>query len=94
MIHLCEADANLSLGIIFGQRLQKQAEKLGALECEQWAAPGKQCIDAVLLKELTQIVSQLTRTPLGTLDMDVKACFNRIVVTLANLRGRQLGLTE
>ena len=94
VIHLYEADCNLSLGIVYGLRLEKQAEKLGALGQEQWACPGKQCIDAVLLKELTYLLSQLTRTPLGTLDKDATACFDRIVATLVNLRGRQLGLSE
>ena len=46
------------------------------------------------MKELTHWISQLTRTPLGTLDKDATACFDRIVVTLVNLRGRQLGLSE
>ena len=31
VMHLCEADANPSLGIIFNERLQRQAENLGAL---------------------------------------------------------------
>jgi hypothetical protein len=35
---------------------------------------------------------QLTKTDGGTFDNDVKACFDRIIPTLTNLRSHQLGV--
>ena len=61
---------------------------------EQWARPGRNCEEVLLLKELTYMMFELTRTPGATFDNDAKACYDRIVMVLAALRSNQLGIPE
>ena len=59
----------------------------------QWGArKGKQCIDVVLLKQLTYEIARLTRTSVVTIDNDAKSCFDRIVMCFAMHRTQQLGM--
>jgi hypothetical protein len=93
VIHLLEADLNLSLGIIWNRRLMAQGEKLGVFGDEQWSTRTGRCANTVvLLKHLTYEMMHLTKTDGGTFDNDAKACFDRIIPALTNLRSRQLGV--
>jgi hypothetical protein len=95
VIHIFEADLNLLLGIIWNRRLIQHGEKHKAYGEEQWGSrPGRSCEEVLLMKQLTYSLMELTRTPGGTFDNDAKACFDRIVMILAALRGQQLGLPE
>ena len=81
VIHIMEADLNLLMGILFGRRLSEHAEKHGAVSDYQWGArKGRQCIDVVLLKQLTYEILRLTRTSALTMDIDAAACFDRMVM--------------
>lgn len=94
-IHLVETDLNMILGIIWGRRILSQAEIHRSLNQEQWGSRKRQAaIDVALLKRLSYTVSRLTQSPLGTMDNDAKACYDRIIMPLALMRGHQLGLTH
>lgn len=92
VIHLFEADINILFGIIWSKRLVRHGENHGVHGEEQWARPGRNCEEVLLLKELTYMLLELTRTPGGTFDNDAKACYDRIVMVLAALRCKQLGI--
>jgi hypothetical protein len=71
-----------------------QGEKLGVFGDEQeWSSRTGRCANTVvLLKHLTYEMMHLTKTDGGTFDNDAKACFDRIIPALTNLRSRQLGV--
>jgi hypothetical protein len=93
VIHLLEADLNLALGIIWSRRLMKQGEELTDFGDEQWGSRyGRSASTVVLLKHFTYELMQLTKTDGGTFDNDAKACFDRIIPALTNLRSHQLGV--
>ena len=76
MIHLFEADLNLTFGIIWNRQLMHKAEIQGKLGPDQWGSrSGKSATDAVMLKRLTYELSALTRTNHGTFDNNAKACY-------------------
>jgi hypothetical protein len=83
-IHLFEADYNWTLGLIFGNRMVHSAEKQGHLNNSQWGSrPGRSTEEALIHKIISYEISRTTRTPLGTLDNDAKACYDRIVMLFA-----------
>jgi hypothetical protein len=94
VIHLLEADLNLAPGIIWSRRLLQQGEKLGAFGDEQWGSRnGRSASTVVLLKHFTYEMIQLSKTDGATFDNDAKACFDRVIPALTNLRSRQLGVS-
>jgi hypothetical protein len=83
-IHLYEADYNWTLGLVFGRRMVHEAERQGHLNESQWGShPGRSTEEALIHKVLSYEISRSTRTPLGTLDNDAKACYDRIVMLFA-----------
>jgi hypothetical protein len=95
VIHLFEADLNLYLGILWSRRLMWNAEDHQCLNDEQWGSrSGRMCSDVVLLKHFTYLMSHMTKTTLGTFDNDAKSCYDRIVVNLAMLISRTMGMTR
>ena len=44
------------------------------------------------MKELTGDTARLTNTPLATFDNDAKACYDRIIMKVALILARRLGL--
>jgi len=52
------------------------------------------CSDVVLLKHFTYLFSHLTKTTLGTFDNDAKSCYDRIIVSLAMLISRIMGMSR
>jgi ribonuclease HI len=95
VIQLFEADFNLTLGIFWGRKLVKQSEQYKALGNEQWGSrPGRQALDPAMLKELTYEVATTTRQNIATFDNDAKACYDRIIMSLAAIRAKQLGLHQ
>jgi hypothetical protein len=83
-IHLYEADYNWTLGLVFGHRMVHEAERQGHLNESQWGSrPGRSTEEALIHKILSYEISRSTRTPLGALDNDAKACYDRIVMLFA-----------
>jgi hypothetical protein len=95
VIHLVKADFNLILGILWGRRLMAQAERLRALDDQQFGSrKGRSAEEVALLKHATYELMKITRTNGGTFDNDAKACYNRIIPNLMSLCGQRLGLSE
>lgn len=92
VIHLFEADYNGLLGIQFNRTILYRAEQSHLLNDSQWGSrPQRQTIDALILKELTYDLANLTRTSLATFDNDAQGCYDRVPCTLAMLASRRLG---
>jgi hypothetical protein len=65
----------------------KQGEKLGGFGDEQWGSrTGRSANSVVLLKHFTYEMMNLTKSDGATFDNDAKACFDRIIPALTNLR--------
>jgi hypothetical protein len=94
-IHLFEADHNWLLGLIFGRNMVYSAEEQHHLFDSQWGAgPGRSTEQPDLHKTMSYEISRLTRTSLGTLDNDAKACYNRIVMVLALMLCQKHGVPQ
>ena len=95
-IHLFEADCNWMLGLIFGRRVVCSAEEQqNSSNSQQWGArPGRSTEQPNLHKTMSCKISRLTRTPLGTLDNDAKACYDRIVMNLALMTCQKHGIPQ
>ena len=93
VIHLFEADMNLALGILWSQRIMKQAERKRALGEQQFGSrKGKSAEDVVLLKQLTYELMNITKTDGGTFDNDAKACYDRIIINMMSICSQRLGM--
>ena len=95
VIHIFEADLNLVFGILWNRRLMRHCEQQQTLGPDQWGSrPGRSSIDAAMLKRLTYELSSLTRTDHGTFDNDAKACYDRIIPSLAMRVCKHYGLHQ
>jgi hypothetical protein len=84
---------NWTLGLIFGRRMVHDAEQQDHLNESQWGSrPGRSTEEALIHKILSYEISRLTRTPLGTLDNDAKACYDRIIMLFALLLCQKHGV--
>ena len=87
------SDYNLALGTLVGRRLLWRAEDLGMLHKDLWGTrKDRSANDAALMKELTFGLARVTGTALATFDNDAKSCYDRVVMTLALIICRKLGL--
>ena len=94
-IHLFEADYNWLLGLVFGLRMVYSAEEHNQLSDSHWGAiPGRSTGQPDLYKTMSYEISRLTRTPLGTLDNNAKACYDRIIMVLALMICKKYGVPQ
>lgn len=94
-IFIFASDYNLSMGILIGRRLIWNAEDQNLIHKDLWGSrPGRSAPDAVLMKEMTYETARLTATPLATFDNDAKSCYDRIVMLVAALLARRVGLPK
>ena len=84
VIHLFEADYNFIIGTVFGRRAMYSGVDNHTLHQSQWAKPGRQCSDVVIMRELTLGMSKMTKTPLAGFENDASACYDRIVMNLVS----------
>ena len=82
IIHLFEANYNLVIGTIFIRRALYSGVENHSLHSSQWAQPGRQCSDVVIMRELTLGVSKITKTHLAGSKNDASTCYDRIVMNL------------
>jgi hypothetical protein len=82
VIHLFEADCNFIIGTILGRRAMYSGVDNKTLHPRQWAQPGRQYSDVVVLRELTLAIAKLTKTPLAGFENDASACYDRIGMNL------------
>jgi len=93
IIHLFEADYNLMLKLIWGQCLVQHAEHLNAYSDSQYGShPGRSAIDATAIRDTAFEYSRVTRNPMGLIDNDAAACYDRIVTNIAAIACQRLGL--
>jgi hypothetical protein len=95
IIHLYEADLNLLMGIYFARTLVSHIEDHHGFNIGCYGnRPGLSAHEPVLVEELQNSISYLSRTnQIGT-DFDATACYDRIPPNLANLTSRSNGMTE
>ena len=92
-IHLFEADFNFLAGITWSKRLIQAQELTNNMGDETWGGrKGRGTQEPNFLKEMTFTLANLTRTSLGTFDNDAKACYDRIILNLFNMRSKQMGV--
>jgi hypothetical protein len=94
VIHLFEADYNFIIGTVFGRRAMYSGVENNTIHSSQWAQPGRQCVDVVVMRELTLAVSKMTKTPLGGFENDASACYDRIVMNLAAAVFDRMGVPQ
>jgi exonuclease III len=95
VIHLYEADYNLILGLFWARKLVPLAEKQRLFHSSCYGGrPGLSAIDPVLLEELQVSISYLSRTNQVTFHNDATSCYDRIIISLANLVARRFGMPE
>jgi hypothetical protein len=94
VIHLFEADYNFMIGTILGRRALYSGVENKTLHPSQWAQPGRQCSDRVVMWELTLAVAKMTKTPLVGFENDASACYDRIVMNLAGEVFQRMGVNE
>jgi hypothetical protein len=92
VIHLFEADYNFIIGTIFGRRAMYSGVDNGTLHSSQWAQPGRQCADVIIMRELTLGVAKLTKTPMAGFENDASACYDRIVMNLVSAIFDRMGV--
>ena len=93
IIHLYEADFNWVLKQFWAKRMLHYGEKHEVLGEEQHGSRRtRMAIDAVMLKLLTYDNSRTYRSNLMTMDNDAKSCYDRIIISLAMLASRRLGM--
>jgi hypothetical protein len=94
IIHLYEADLNLLLGIRFAQTLVSHIEEHNDFNIGCYGnRPGLSAHEPVLVEELQNSISYLSRTnQIGT-NFDATMCYDRIPLNLANLTSRSNGMT-
>jgi hypothetical protein len=85
-----ERITNWTLGLIFGRRMVHDAEQQDHLNESQWDLAQGAHDEEALIHKILSYESRLTRTPLGTLDNDAKACYDRIIMLFALLSARNM----
>ena len=93
VIHLFEADYNLSLKLLWGKRMVHQGEDNNCFGKQQHGSrPDHQAINAVHMKTLTYDLTRILRVSLIMFDNDATGCFDRIIVALAMIAALRLGM--
>jgi hypothetical protein len=92
VIQLFEVNYNFIIGTVFGQRAMYSGVDNDTLYKSQWAQPGRQCSDVVVMSELTLAVTKMTKTPLAGFENDALACYDRIVMNLISAIFDRMGV--
>ena len=92
VIHIYEADYNLTLGIKWRMALY-QAEALRELNQGQYGSrPRRNAMDPVFLEEIQFEISRASRKMLVQTNYDATSCYDRIVPNLAMMVSRKYGV--
>ena len=94
VIHLFEADYNFVIGLIFGRRALYSGVHNHTLHPSQWAQPGRQCADVVVLRELTLSMAHMLKIALGGFENDAAACYDRLLMNLMGAAFESMGVPE
>jgi hypothetical protein len=92
VIHIYEADYNLTLGIKWRMALH-QAESLRELHQGQYGSwPRRNAIDPVFIEEIQLEISRASRKMLVQTNYDATSCYDRLVPNLAMLVSQNYGV--
>jgi hypothetical protein len=94
VIHLFEADYNLVIGLIFGRRALYSGVANEMLHKSQWAQPGRQCADVVVMRELTLAMATMLKISLGGFENDAAACYDRLLMNMMGAAFERMGVPE
>jgi hypothetical protein len=94
VIHLYEADYNLILAIKWRQLLHFACDNGFVNQSLFGSQPGKEALDACLLRELEYEITRMTRKPIMHFDNDATSCYDRIPVFIANVISRKYGMNK
>jgi hypothetical protein len=94
VIHLFEADYNFVIGLIFGRRALYSGVEQHTLHPSQWAQPGRQCADVVVMRELTLAMAHMLKIELGGFENDAAACYDRILMNMTGTAFERMGVPE
>ena len=95
VIHLYEADYNAFNKMIWQRGVIWDAHKQYTLNLAQSGSrPYHTNLEVVMSKEQKYLYCQLTRTCMATMDNDAKACYDRIVASLALIISHHFGVPE
>jgi hypothetical protein len=94
VIHLFEADYNFAIGLIFGRRALYSGVEHHTLHPSQWAQPGRQCADVVVMRELTLAMAHMLKIELGGFENDAAACYDRILMNMTGAAFERMGVPE
>jgi hypothetical protein len=93
VIHLFEADYNLSLKIIYGRRMVKDGERNNAMNNQQHGSqPRRMTIDALLLARFEKDLIRQLEINSAHMDNDATGCYDRIIVSLRMIACRRLNM--
>ena len=94
-IHVVEAELQFFSKITYAKKMVQVAEAANAITDEQYGGrKGRRAQSIVLNKILYYAISHQTREEAAFLDDDAKACYDRILPSLAGVESRKWGLTH
>jgi hypothetical protein len=93
VIHLFEADYNLSLKLIWGTQMVHQGKDNNCFGKQQHGSqPNHQAINAVHMKTLTYDLTRILQLSLVMFNNDTTGCFDWILVVLTMIAAFWLGM--
>ena len=94
-IHVVEAELQFFSKLVYAKRMIPLAEKTNSITDEQYGGrQGRRAQSIVLNKLLYYSISHQTKETAAFLDDDAKACYDRILPSLAGVETRKWGLTH
>jgi hypothetical protein len=95
VIHLLEADYNLCLKAIFGQKLTWNCEEHKALgDVQNGFRPGRSTLGKIITNELMTEYNRRMRINSYIIMMDIAGCFDRLIPSITSILNRKNGVSK